>query len=207
MKARKGPFIIGIMGGVASGKSAAASFFAAMGAKKVDADEIASEALEDCAIKDALAARFGRGVIAADGSVDRARLADAAFEPGGEAVSALNGIMHPAILARVGQEIAAAGPGRAVVLDLPLLFETGLAERCDLLVFIDAPEEARGRFAAIRGWSGGEAARREAAQAPLGLKQKNSGITIKNDKTLDDLRKSVENIWRIRVRPHLSTDS
>lgn len=203
MTAPGGPFLIGIMGGVASGKSEAAAFFAAMGARVVDADAIAAKVLGIPEVREEIAARFGSAVTAPDGSVDRAALAEAAFGAGAEGVHALDAIMHPRVLEEVERGIAAAGMGEAVVLDLPLLYEAGLAGRCDLLVFIDAPEANRARFAAKRGWAAGEAGRRQAAQASLDLKKKCSGISIKNDKTLDDLGLSVQNVWRKLVRPHL----
>ncbi len=205
MRKKRGPFLIGILGGVASGKSAAASFFAEMGAERVDADAISTEVIARPEIRNALGLKFGKGIFDAGGAVNRGRLAEAAFGTGEEGVRILNEIMHPPIMALVQERISRSAGTAALVLDLPLLLEKGLARMCDLLVFVDAPEEKRISFAAARGWAPGEIRRREAFQASLAEKKKAAEIAIKNDKSLDELRLAVQNTWRIRVRPHLST--
>jgi dephospho-CoA kinase len=185
---------------VASGKSATAGFLSAQGAVAVDADRLAREVLSRAAVRQALVARFGSGILKPDGAVERSRLAAAAFGEGAAAVADLNAITHPPILALVEERIAAAGPDEVLVLDLPLLIETGLDRRCDLVIFVEVSEKTRRDRAAARGWSLEEHTRREACQTPLDDKRRGAGICINNDKGLDELEKNVRMLWQKEIR-------
>ncbi len=186
------PLVIGLRGGVASGKSAVAGLFAARGLLVVDADRLAREAVERPEVRDALAARFGKGVLAAGGGIRREELARLVFgDP--QARKDLEAITHPVIReAILAQTAAAKASGQSVVWDVPLLLEGGLIERCDVVVFVEADVAVRQERACRRGWDEGELARREAAQAPLAVKKARAVFTILNDVPLTDTARQVD---------------
>ena len=128
--------VIGLTGSIGSGKSTVSRLFAARGFCIIDADILARRAVEPGT--EALAAlvkRFGKDVLRADGSLDRALLAERAFATA-EATAELNAIVHPAVIRLLREELdAAKHRGEAViVLDVPLLFQTGLEALCDRIV-------------------------------------------------------------------------
>ncbi|MDI6449831.1 dephospho-CoA kinase [Anaerobaca lacustris] len=130
--------VLGIVGGIASGKSAVAAEFGRLGCAVVDADAIARQALETPAIREAIVERFGPGVLAGAGQIDRRTLAEIVFGDTAK-LQALNAIVHPFVLRRAEELIARhrRDPGvKAVVLDMPLLVEVGWADRCDRIVFV-----------------------------------------------------------------------
>ena len=188
------PLVIGLLGGVAAGKSTVAAAFARHGLLHVDADRIARQVAEDPAVGARLTARFGDGILAADGRLDRAALARKVFGDD-EARAGLEAILHPPIRAAILLELRAAlAAGRSVLLDVPLLLENGLIEHCHATVFVAASEAARVARAAARGWSEGELQRREAAQAPLARKRAAATFVIDNDGPLEALHAAVASV-------------
>src|SRR5437867_4754241 len=175
--------VIGLLGGIGSGKSAVAALFAEAGAEVVDADRLARDVLETPAKAAEVAARFGPAVSGLDGRIDRRALADLVFaDP--RALDQLNAIVHPPVRERILERVrrhraarAGAPPGGGkppepvLVLDVPLLAESPLRKECDLVVFIEASEEMRRARLEARGWAPGEMERREAHQAPLAEKR------------------------------------
>ncbi|WP_374604553.1 dephospho-CoA kinase [Niveibacterium sp.] len=135
------PLVVGLTGGIGSGKSAAAERFAALGAAIVDTDQIAHQltAAGGDAIP-ALQQAFGPQIIGADGALDRAAMRALAFgEP--SARQRLEGILHPMIRARSDAAVAAAQAAPYVVLVVPLLVESGgYRSRCDRIAVVDVPE-------------------------------------------------------------------
>ncbi|MBN9606984.1 MAG: dephospho-CoA kinase [Actinomycetales bacterium] len=161
--------LVALTGGIASGKSTIARRLAEHGAVVVDADQVARDVVApgEPALAE-IAEAFGPGVIAADGSLDRAALGAIVFsDPEGRA--RLNAITHPAVLERSTRLFAEAGradPEAVVVYDIPLLVEAGRADEFDLVVLAHAPAEVRReRLVDLRGMSPEEADRRIAAQA------------------------------------------
>ena len=137
--------IIGILGGVGSGKSTVAAEFAKLGCAVIDADEIAHELLEKPAVKEKIVGSFGRAVLDPAGKIDRRKLANIAFTDS-DKLSLLNSIAHPLVLARAEQLIEQYNRQtsvKAIVLDMPLLVEVGWAKRCDKLVFVDCKRQLR----------------------------------------------------------------
>ena len=137
--------IIGILGGVGSGKSTVAAEFAKLGCKIIDADKIAHELLEKKAVKEKIVASFGLTILDSAGKIDRSKLADIAFTDG-DNISLLNSIVHPLVLASAEQLIEQYNRQpevRAIVLDIPLLLEVGWAKRCDKLIFVDCEQQLR----------------------------------------------------------------
>lgn len=161
--------LIGLTGGIASGKSTIASRLAAHGAVVVDADRIAREVVEPgTPALAAIAERFGDGVIAEDGSLNRPALGAIVFgDP--EALQDLNGITHPAVLAASTARFRAAAeadPDAIVVYDVPLLVESANEYPFDRVVVAHAPAETRiQRLVSLRGMDAAEAERRIRSQA------------------------------------------
>jgi dephospho-CoA kinase len=171
--------IVGILGGVASGKSTAARALADAGCLRLDADELSRARFAEPEVREALVHRFGPAILGPDGGPDRAAVARATFAD--EAARRyLESLIHPAVRARllealVEAERLAAGTGRVrwIVLDIPLLAESGWIHLCDHVLFLETPSAQRdARARRDRGWEAGEVARREAAQVPLDLKRR-----------------------------------
>ena len=188
------PFLIlGLAGGIGSGKSAVAALLGELGFVVSDSDAGARAVLEKPEVVRELAAAFGRGVLDGDGRPDRRAIADAVF---GDAAKrrTLEGIIHPRLhrerelLIEAARVKGAAG----VVIDAPLLFEAGVDAECDAVIFVDAPRALRlRRVTQGRGWSEDELARREAAQISLSEKRARSHAVVANDDDHEALRARV----------------
>jgi dephospho-CoA kinase len=198
--------VIGLLGGIGSGKSAVAALFAEAGAEVVDADRLAREVLETPARAAEVAARFGPSVSAPDGRIDRQALADRVFaDPA--LLEALNAIIHPPVRERILERVRAHRGGRAgrragapepvLVLDVPLLAESPLRKECDLLVFVALGEEQRRARLERRGWAPGEVERREARQTPLAEKRAMADFEIDNSGPLEATRLEVARVLRM----------
>ena len=197
---------IGLLGGVASGKSAVARLLAEHGAAVLDADRAAHEALASDEVIAALRQKWGEGLFAADGVLVRKKLAQRIFGPGEQRAADrrfLEGLVHPRVRAALRTELQghrAAGTA-VVVLDIPLLLEAGWADECDLVLLVDSTQEARLARAAERGWDAQELAWREAAQAPMSEKRRRADFVIANSSSLDDLRLATHRFWDQEVTP------
>ncbi|MBA7672803.1 Dephospho-CoA kinase [subsurface metagenome] len=137
--------IIGILGGVGSGKSTVADEFAKLGCKVIDADKIAHELLDKKNVQDKIVALFGKNILDSSGKIDRKKLADVVFADA-DKLSSLNKIVHPFVLGRAEELIKRynrQNQVKAIVLDMPLLVEVGWAERCDKLIFVDCRRQLR----------------------------------------------------------------
>lgn len=188
------PIVIGLLGGIASGKSTVAAQFAAHGLVHLDADQEARLVDADPGVVRQVVARFGERVLAKDGSLDRAELAQRVFSDPA-AKKDLEAILHPLVRKRLLDKLAAAqGNGDSVLLDVPLLLESGLIENCDVCVFIETSPQVRQERARARGWGPNELARREANQAPLALKKARSAYTIRNEGTVGETAAQVRDV-------------
>lgn len=184
--------VVGLVGGIGSGKSTVAGLLAKRGCAVVDSDAAAREILTREAVRRELVGWWGAGILDGGGNVDRRRVAAIVFADPSERAR-LEGLVHPLIKAerdRVIGEVAASGGG-IVVVDAPLLFEAGVEKECDAVVFVDAPREQRVERVRARGWDESELAQREAAQMPLDEKRRRSQIVIVNDGGLDVLDERV----------------
>jgi len=182
--------VIGLLGGVASGKSTVARHMAERGLVHVDADRLAREVVAEPAVRQAIAQRFGEDLYDAQGALDRALLARRAFQDA-SSTEDLNALVHPAVRDRIVAELAAAGE-RPVVLDVPLLLESPLAEHVTTWVFIDVDEARRDARAADRGWAPDERSRRESHQATLAEKRAAAHHVLENKGEIDDLGAQVD---------------
>ena len=143
-KAGKKP-IIGILGGIGSGKSTVAAEFAKLDCAVIDADKIAHELLDKENIKEKVVGLFGQAVLDSSKKINSRNLADIVFTDA-DKLSSLNRIIHPFVLARVEELIKQynrENQVQAIVLDMPLLAEVGWAERCDKVIFVDCKRQLR----------------------------------------------------------------
>jgi dephospho-CoA kinase len=186
----------GLTGGIGSGKSEAARVLAALGALTIDADGLARLAVAPRSDGLMQIRASWPQVVRDDGTLDRAALAALVFEDPSER-ERLNAIVHP-IVRRLAAELeATAAADQIVVHEVPLLFETGLAERCDATILIVAPRELRiARSEARSGFSREEIERRMAAQIDPGEARKRADFIIDNSGTLEDLRAGTERVYR-----------
>ena len=137
--------VIGIIGGVGSGKSTVTAEFAKLGCTVIDADKIAHDLLEKKAVKKKIVDLFGETVLDSTGKIDHKKLADVVFADA-DKLSSLNEIIHPLVLGRAEELIKRynrQNEVKAIVLDMPLLVEVGWARRCDKLIFVDCKRQLR----------------------------------------------------------------
>lgn len=184
-QARRGrwPLVIGLAGGIGSGKSAVARILGELGAVVSDSDAEARRALQRDDVRQKLVEMWGPEILDQSGAVDRAMVAGIVFSLP-DAREKLEQIIHPIVhRARLRTLVRARREGApALVIDAPLLFEAGVDQECDLVVFVDAPLEARiERVRANRGWDEAELHRRESAQMDLREKRQRADEVIMND--------------------------
>lgn len=190
--------VIGLTGGIATGKSSVARFFQAKGAVVIDADDLAREAVQPGSrgLAEVVAA-FGTEVLTPDGSLDRKRLGGVVFSDSRKR-SLLEGILHPEIRRLAGERIAgAAEAGHRVVLYVaPLLIEAGVTDRVDeVWVVTVRPEIQLERLMSRDGLSRAEAQRIIDSQMPLAEKERHGRIVIDNSGTQQDTGSVLEKIW------------
>ncbi len=192
--------VIGILGGVASGKSLVAAELARLGAGLLDADRAGHEVLRKSRIEAAARKRWGPEVFGADNRIDRAKLAQIVFSTPPEGPRErryLEQLTHP-VIGRVlgGQARTLASAGNvAAVLDAPLILEAGWDRLCDMLVFVDAPRELRLARARERGWNEKDFAAREDVQESLDSKRERADVVVDNSGSLEHTRAQIEQIW------------
>jgi dephospho-CoA kinase len=189
--------MIGLTGGIGSGKSAVAARLAEHGAIVIDADRLAREvvALGTDGLAEIVAV-FGSGVLDGDGALDRPAMAKRVF--GDEAARrTLEGIIHPRVRSRTAELVAAAPPGSVIVNDVPLLVESNLAGLFELVIVILASESVRiDRLVRTRGMTEDEARARIRAQATDEQRRAVADIVIDNDGSLVDLHARIDDVWR-----------
>ena len=189
--------IIGILGGIASGKSTVAREFAQLGSQVIDADAIAHELLDQKAIKEKITAFFGQKILNSAGKVDHKKLAEIVFSDA-EKLSFLNEILHPPVLERVEALIeiySRQDQCKAIVLDMPLLVEVGWAERCDRLIYIDCSQKTREKRAKNKGLDKNQLKIREKFQISLDNKAARADNTIENNSDSLTLVRQVADIF------------
>ncbi len=193
--------VVGLVGGIASGKTFVARQFASLGCEVVDADAIVHDLLGEEAIREEIRETLGEEALDASGRVDRERLGRTVFaDP--EKRERLEGIVHPPTIERIREAVEAARrrpEAPAVVLDAPLILEKGLDRLCDRIVYIEAEEGVRqARARERRGWDASELARRERTQLPLKSKRARADYVIENrttpERTLDQVRTTLSRV-------------
>ena len=192
--------ILGLLGGVASGKSLVAGQMARLGAGVLDADRAAHEILRMPEVEQAAREHWGEAVFGPDGHIDRKRLAATVFAPppkGPQERAFLEELTHPKIgrlLEAQAGRLAAAGV-RVAVLDAPLLLEAGWDRLCHRLIFVDAPRQLRLARALARGWSEMDFAARECVQESLDFKRKRADAVVDNSGSPEQTQAQIERLW------------
>jgi dephospho-CoA kinase len=198
--------LIGLTGGIGSGKSAVATRLAELGAIVIDADAIAREVVEpgtDGLVQ--VVAEFGPDVLTATGELDRAALGRLVFaDP--QRRQALERIIHPRVRTRSAEIVSTAPDDAVVVNDIPLLVETGQAKNFPLVIVVLAAEDVRvARLVRDRGMTEDDARARIAAQATDEQRREVADIVIVNDGTLEDLRVAVDAAWWDTIRTRVTS--
>ncbi|HXX30421.1 MAG TPA: dephospho-CoA kinase [Myxococcaceae bacterium] len=194
--------LIGLTGGIGSGKSTVSGMLRALGAEVIDADELAREVVRPGEPALAEIARRFPGTVDAGGRLDRAALAGRIFADPGER-AALNGIVHPRIQAEVQRRTAAlaAAGAEAVIYDAALLMENGLHRAMDAVIVVWVPLEVqRERLMARDGLDRAAAEERLRAQMPLDEKRALATWVVDNSGSREDTRRQVEAIWGALAR-------
>ena len=190
--------IVGIIGGVGSGKSTVAAEFAKLGCKVVDADKIAHDLLEKKAVKKKIVDLFGQTILNAAGAIDHRKLANVVFADA-DKLSSLNKIIHPLVLGRAEELIKqynCQNEVKAIVLDMPLLVEVGWARRCDKLIFVDCKWQLRVDRAKKMGvFNENQLKIRENFQIPLDNKANLSDNTVDNNSGFSASARQITDIF------------
>jgi dephospho-CoA kinase len=192
--------LVALTGNIASGKSTVASMLVARGATLIDADVLARRAVRvGTPGFDLIVARWGDRVLSADGVLDRGALRTIVFDAP-EELKALNAIIHP-VVERMRADLVSSARERGdrlVVCDIPLLFESNLAEGFDRIVLVDAPRPLRlDRLVHDRGLREPEAMAMIAQQMPADLKRARADFVIDNDSSREALEQRVDEVWRV----------
>ncbi len=191
--------IIGLTGGIATGKSTVAEMLRHKGALLVDADQLAREAVEpNQPAWQEIVNWLGDSVLLPDRSLDRTKLAQLVFgDP--QKLKILNAIIHPRVGNRIlelARKIEEEKPDAVVVYDIPLLIETGMQEMVDLVLLVFAPREFQlKRLVERDGLNPEEAGQRLAAQMPIDEKKRYAHRVIDNSGSLAETRKQVDRFW------------
>ena len=200
--------LVGLTGGIGSGKSTVSAALAERGAVIVDADAIVREVQQPGSpVLQQLAERFGAHVIAADGSLDRAAVAAIVFSDP-DALKALNAIVHPAVAAEMNRRVLAErDTDRVVVMDIPLLTENP-REGLQGVIVVDVPSETQvERLVRFRGFAEDDARARIAKQATREQRLATASFTVDNSGSLEDLAPQIERLWQwLRSLPQLPAD-
>jgi dephospho-CoA kinase len=195
---------IGLTGGIASGKSLVSQIFTELGARSIDADEIAHELMRPGeSVYDEVVRKFGNEVLNPDKSVNRARLAELAFDKRRPRIYELNSIVHPGVIQKYEQwmeSFRSREPDAIVMLEAALLLEAGLRKRFDRIIVVTCKPQQRIERWASRHKLDTEAAREEVtrrmmAQAPEEAKIQAADYVIDNGGTVEHTRKQVQAIY------------
>ncbi len=194
---RKKP-IIGILGGIGSGKSTVAAEFEKLGCAVICADAIAHDLLTEDSVRDRVCELFGRETLQPDGRIDRGKLAAVVFADS-KKLAALNEVIHPRVFERTEKLIVQyeqCAHVKAIVLDMPLLMEVGWADRCDRLIFVKCDRKQRADRAKHRGLiDEREIEIRENFQISLDKKAELADNTIDNNSDFLTLVRQIQDIF------------
>ena len=193
-------FVVGLTGGIGSGKSLAAQFFSQLGALVIDADQLARSVIERGSEGfDEVLLRFGDTVLK-NGDIDRVALGQIIFE-NPQAKKDLEEIIHPRIRAEFEEAVASLNPGQIMVYEIPLLVETNAADRFDFVITVESDAELRKQRLRARGMFHSDIEKRMASQATEEQRRAIADCVLTNDGTEDDLLRQVENVWESTILP------
>lgn len=193
--------ILGLVGGVASGKSSVALDFQKLGGCILDGDRLGHEALNLDEVNKALVERWGDRILADTGELNRSAIAEIVFGESSEAKDALTfleSVTHPQIERRLNErleQLRQMDRFPLVVLDAAIMFKAGWNSMCDQIVFVDAPRELRLKRAKLRGLTEEQFDARESAQLSVDEKKKRANIVIDNSGPPQNTFSQVEEVW------------
>ncbi len=190
--------VVGVTGGIASGKSTVVRAWERLGARTIDADKIGWGLLGRPEVRESLLYAFGPDVLGADGEVDRRRLAARAFADD-ESAETLNAILHPPILAEIARWIDAerrAARSPVLVVEASLIMEAGRTDLFDALVLVTSAEETRLARLAAGGVARADALARMRRQWPDERKRPRADFVIQNDGSAADLNRKAADLWK-----------
>ena len=196
--------VIGVLGGVASGKTMVARQLKELGAGLLEADRAGHEALKNEKIETAVRQRWGPQILGTDNRIDRARLARIVFAKSPDARQEreyLEQLTHPEIRRLLRKQLGhLADDGCTVsVLDAPLLLEAGWDEFCNAFIMVDSPRQLRLARALTRGWTEEDFAAREDVQKSLEVKRKHADVVVDNSGSPEQTKAQVERFWHSLV--------
>lgn len=188
--------LVGLTGGIGSGKSTVSSALHERGAAVIDADQITRDLQAPGEpVFEAMVERFGPAIVGPDGALDRQAVADIVFNDS-DALADLNGIVHPSVGAAIAERLQdLAGTDRVVILDVPLLVESGRDDMASLIVVDTDPEIAVRRLVEQRGFTEADARARIARQASREDRLAKADFVVHNDGSRDDLARQIESCW------------
>ena len=190
--------VIGLAGGVGAGKSAVARILESLGSAVIDSDRLVHQQLRDPTVIATLRGWWGESVCPPGAGVDRQAVAEIVFDDP-EQLARLEGLLYPRLARRREKLLASydADPNvRAIVLDAPKLYEAGLDELCDAVIFVDADRATRlQRLAASRGWTDRELTRRENLLEPLDRKRAVADYIVVNQPSIAEVRSEIERVF------------
>ena len=193
-------FVVGLTGGIGSGKSLAAQFFSQLGALVIDADQLARSVIERGSEGfDVVLLRFGDTVLK-NGDIDRVALGQIIFE-NPQAKKDLEEIIHPRIRAEFEEAVASLNPGQIMVYEIPLLVETNAADRFDFVITVESDADLRKQRLRARGMFHSDIEKRMASQATEEQRRAIADCVLTNDGSEDELLRQVENVWESTILP------
>lgn len=193
-------FVVGLTGGIGSGKSLAAQFFSQLGALVIDADQLARSVIERGSEGfDEVLLRFGDTILK-NGDIDRVALGQIIFE-NPQAKKDLEAIIHPRIRTEFEEAVTSLNPGQILVYEIPLLVETNAAERFDFIITVESKAELRKERLRARGMFHSDIEKRMASQATEAQRREIADCVITNDASEDELLRQVENVWESTILP------
>lgn len=196
MQNKYSKIVIGLVGGIASGKSTIARLFKEIGKGKViDADKIGYRILDIPSVRKKLAAYYGKEALTKSKQVNRCYLANVCFR-NPKNITFLNNLVHPFICKEIYRQVKNIRKGM-IIMDAALLLETDLDRLCDYLVFVDTPYKTRlQRVINKRDWTGNNLRQRERFQMPLKLKKNKADFVVHNRNNLTYARRQVIQILK-----------
>lgn len=188
--------IVGLTGGIASGKSTVSNLFRKYGIEIVDADKVAKEVSEKKESIEKISNIFGKDILDSDGKIVREKLREKAFK-NRELLQELNKIIHPQVMEYFKRKKEENSKDEILIFDIPLLYETKMEYLCDKIIVVGVDVQKQIRRVVARDGSSEELAKKIIFnQMPLDEKIKKADIVIMNDGTLDGLEAKVMKIYR-----------
>ncbi|MBT4694814.1 MAG: dephospho-CoA kinase [Planctomycetaceae bacterium] len=201
MSTQKRTIVVGLSGGIGSGKSFVAGLLKDLGAQVFDADRAGHDVLREDNIKELLRQRWGNQIFGSNGEVDRQAVASVVFGCDDKAKTELRflqSISHPRIQLALEKFIETshiAGNSASIVVDAALLFEAEWDQCCDKVIFVDCSESVRWQRCRERGWADEEIIQRQASQLELQEKRRRSDLILNNSGTRENTLKQLQTIW------------